>query len=58
MFGDRDDIGLTDNERGVLEKCPHVIMATISDAGHFALNQKPGQIAELVLDAVASKTPR
>jgi pimeloyl-ACP methyl ester carboxylesterase len=57
VFGDRDDIGLKDNERGVLEKCPHVIMVTISDAGHFALNQKPGQIAELVLDAVASNTP-
>jgi len=58
VFGDRDDIGLTDDEREVLEECPHVTTVTISDAGHFTLNEKPGQIAELVLDAVASKTPR
>jgi pimeloyl-ACP methyl ester carboxylesterase len=58
VFGDRDDIGLTDNEREALEKCPDVTTVTISDAGHFTLNEKPGQIAELVLDAVASTTLR
>ena len=58
VFGDRDDIGLTDDEREVLEECPHVTTVTISDAGHFTLNEKPEQIAEMVLDAVASKTPR
>jgi pimeloyl-ACP methyl ester carboxylesterase len=56
VFGDRDDIGLADDERGVLEQCSDVTMVTISDAGHFTLNQKPGQIAELVLDAVAIST--
>jgi pimeloyl-ACP methyl ester carboxylesterase len=57
VFGDRDDIGLTENERAALEECPHVTMVMISDAGHFTLNEKPGQIADIVLDAVASKTP-
>jgi pimeloyl-ACP methyl ester carboxylesterase len=58
VFGEHDDIGLTDPERETLEACPEVTMVTISDAGHFTLNQKPGQIAELVLNAVKSNTPR
>ena len=53
VFGDRGDVGLTDNEREVLDNCPTVTSVTISDAGHFTLNQKPGEIAGLVLDAVA-----
>ena len=58
VFGEHDDIGLTDPERETLEACPDVTMVTISDAGHFTLNQKPGQIAELVINAVKSNTPR
>ena len=58
VFGERDDIGLTDNERGVLEACPNVTMVTIPEAGHFTLNQKPEQIADIVLDAVANKPPQ
>ena len=58
VFGEHDDIGLTDPERETLEACPDVTMVTISDAGHFTLNQKPGQIAELVINAVESNTPR
>ena len=34
-----------------------VSTVTITDAGHFTLNQKPDQIAELVLKAVKSNTP-
>jgi pimeloyl-ACP methyl ester carboxylesterase len=52
VFGEHDDIGLTDDEREVLEKCPAVTLVTISDAGHFTLNQKPSEIAEILLDAV------
>ena len=58
VFGEHDDIGLTDPEPETLEACPDVTMVTISDAGHFTLNQKPGQIAELVINAVKSNTPR
>jgi pimeloyl-ACP methyl ester carboxylesterase len=58
VFGEHDDIGLTDEERGVLEECPHITTVTIAEAGHFTLNEKPGQIADIVLDAVTSKTSR
>ena len=58
VFGEHDEIGLTDEERGVLEACTHVTVVTIPDAGHFALNQKPAHIGGLVLDAVASREDR
>jgi pimeloyl-ACP methyl ester carboxylesterase len=58
VFGEHDDIGLTDKERDVLEECPQVTTVTIADAGHFTLNEKPGQIADIVLGAVTSKTSR
>jgi len=58
VFGDRDDIGLTDEERDTLEACTHVTTVTIADAGHFTLNEKPGQIADIVFDAVTSKISR
>ena len=41
VFGDRDDVGLTDDERDILENCSTVTMVTIADAGHFTLNEKP-----------------
>jgi pimeloyl-ACP methyl ester carboxylesterase len=32
-------------------------MVWIPDAGHFTLNEEPGLIAEVVLDALSSGTP-
>lgn len=52
VFGEHDDIGLTADERDLLEKCPSVTLTTISEAGHFTLNEKPGEIAEILLDAL------
>jgi pimeloyl-ACP methyl ester carboxylesterase len=52
VFGEHDDIGLTDDERDLLEKCPSVTLTTISEAGHFTLNEKPGEIAEILVDAL------
>ena len=57
VSGDHHDIGLTPEERRVLEQCPHVTLVVIPDTGHFALNQKPGRVAELVFDAVSSVAP-
>ena len=58
VFGEHDDIGLTDDERRALARYPHVTIVEIPKAGHFTLNQEPGQIAELVLDALGSAAPR
>jgi pimeloyl-ACP methyl ester carboxylesterase len=53
-FGSDDDIGLTEDERRVLDACQHLTLTTIADTGHFSLNDKPGRIAELVLAAASS----
>jgi pimeloyl-ACP methyl ester carboxylesterase len=58
VFGERDDVGITTDERELLEATPQVSLVEISDAGHFTLNQKPSEIATLVLDAVTSTAPR
>jgi pimeloyl-ACP methyl ester carboxylesterase len=54
VFGDRDDVGLADDERRALEACDRVTLVTIPDTGHFALNDKPARVAELMLDAVST----
>lgn len=53
-FGEHDEVRLADDEREALENCPSVTLVTIAGAGHLTLNQKPAEIAELVLTAVAA----
>ena len=52
VYGEHDDVGITPDERDLLEAAPHVRLVEIPDAGHFTLNQKPGEIAAIVLEAV------
>ena len=40
----------------VLESTPHATFVEIPETGHFALNQKPGDIAAFVLEAAKSAT--
>ena len=57
VFGERDDVGITNDERDLLESTPNVTLIEIPDAGHFTLNQEPGKIAALVIEAVKRATP-
>jgi pimeloyl-ACP methyl ester carboxylesterase len=52
VFGEHDEIGLTDDERELLEHCPSVTLVTLADAGHFTLNEKPSEVADILLDAL------
>jgi pimeloyl-ACP methyl ester carboxylesterase len=54
VFGEHDDVGITDEERQALDGYPQVKLVEIPGAGHFTLNQEPGQIARLVLAALGS----
>ena len=56
VFGEHDDVGITEDERKALARYPNVTIVEIPNAGHFTLNQEPGQIAELLLDALNSPT--
>ena len=47
VFGEHDDVGLTDEERQGLQECALVTLVTIAGAGHFTMNQEPTQIAEM-----------
>jgi len=57
-FGERDDVKLADDERRELEACPRVTLVTIPDAGHLTINEKPGRVAELILEAVSADKER
>jgi pimeloyl-ACP methyl ester carboxylesterase len=54
VYGERDDVGITQDERALVEATPGIRLVEIAGAGHFTLNQKPGEIADLVLQAVTS----
>jgi pimeloyl-ACP methyl ester carboxylesterase len=56
VFGDNDEIGLTDEERGGLEACADVTLVTVADATHGLIIEQPARIAELILELVETKT--
>jgi hypothetical protein len=59
VFGERDDVRIAPDERALLEAAPGIRLIEIAAAGHFTLNQKkPDQIADLVLQAVATARTR
>jgi pimeloyl-ACP methyl ester carboxylesterase len=58
VYGERDDVRISPEERALLEEAPGIRLVEIGDAGHFTLNQKPDKIADLVLQAVASARTR
>lgn len=57
VYGERDDVGLRDDERKALEGYPDVRIVEIPDAGHFTLNQTPGRIAGLLREALDHPGP-
>jgi pimeloyl-ACP methyl ester carboxylesterase len=51
--GDRDEVGMTDEERAILEAGPNVTLKTIPGAAHFSITDTPDAVARLVLDLLA-----
>lgn len=51
VFGEHDDIGLTPEERRLLEACASVQLITVPGAGHFTLIDKPDLIVQLIVQA-------
>jgi pimeloyl-ACP methyl ester carboxylesterase len=52
-FGEHDDVGLTGAERDGLLACPTVRLSEFPGEGHFALVNRPEDVARLVLAAAA-----
>jgi pimeloyl-ACP methyl ester carboxylesterase len=53
VHAEKGDGGLTDSERGTLEACAHAHLVTIPGHVFMLPNEVPGQIAGVVLEAVA-----
>ena len=51
--GDRDEIGLSEEERRDLEASPNVTMVTVPDAAHFVMTDQPAPTAGLIIDVAA-----
>jgi pimeloyl-ACP methyl ester carboxylesterase len=58
VFGETDDVGLAPVERELLDAVSHVSLVELAGAGHFTLNQKPREVAALVLEAVTKAATR
>ena len=54
LFGEKDDVKIQPEERAALEGSPSASLVIISGAGHFALIEKPGRVAELIVEALGS----
>jgi pimeloyl-ACP methyl ester carboxylesterase len=54
VFGEKDDVGLTDDERSTLEACAQTKVVTVPGAGHMTLTSHPALVAEILLEALAS----
>lgn len=56
VYGDRDDVGITDDERRTLDQCPRTTIITIPGVGHFAANEEPGRVADIIVQALDTLT--
>jgi pimeloyl-ACP methyl ester carboxylesterase len=52
VHAEKGDGGLTDDERGTLEACPHAHLVTIPGTVFFLPNEVPEPIADMILEAV------
>ena len=52
--GDRDEMGLRDDERAILAASPNVTLVVVPGAGHFVLTDQPGAVVDIVLDALTT----
>jgi pimeloyl-ACP methyl ester carboxylesterase len=51
---DKGEVGITDEERNLIEGCPTTTLETIPGAGHMTLTQKPERIAALIVETISA----
>jgi pimeloyl-ACP methyl ester carboxylesterase len=57
VHAEKGDGGLTDDERQTLEACPSAHLVTLPGHVFFMPNEAPGPIADVIVEAVRSRTP-
>ena len=50
---DKGEVGITDEERSLIERCPTTPLETIPGAGHMTLIQRPERIAALIAETIS-----
>ena len=55
VHADKGDGQLTSQERDSLEKCPNVTIVTIPGRSFFLPNEHPAQLADLIVEALATR---
>lgn len=58
VHAEKGDGGLTDDERRTLKACPYATVITIPGTSHLLPNEKPGEIAGIVVAAAAAARQR
>ncbi len=54
VYGEeKGEVGITDEERRLIEDCATTTLATIPGAGHMTLNQKPERVAALIAETIS-----
>jgi pimeloyl-ACP methyl ester carboxylesterase len=52
VYGEQDEIGISDAERTILDDCPSTTVQTIAGTGHFIPNARPDVVASLITRAL------
>jgi pimeloyl-ACP methyl ester carboxylesterase len=52
VYGEQDQVGITDAERTILDDCPATSVKTIAGTGHFIPNMRPDVVANLITHAL------
>ena len=55
VYGEHDEVGLTDTERAILDDCPTTTVRTIAGAGHLIPNTHPEVVAALIIQALRER---
>ncbi|HEY7273327.1 MAG TPA: alpha/beta hydrolase [Actinoplanes sp.] len=52
VYGEQDEVGITDTERTILDDCPSTTVQTIAGTGHLIPNTRPDVVANLITQAL------
>ncbi|NNH72349.1 alpha/beta hydrolase [Nocardia uniformis] len=52
LYGEHDDVSITDQERSTLESCPRTTVITVPGSSHMIANMAPARVAEILIEAL------
>jgi pimeloyl-ACP methyl ester carboxylesterase len=57
VYGEQDEVGITDHERAILDNCPTTTVRTLASTGHMIPNMRPDAVADLITQALNGNRP-